>query len=164
MSSKRASRKRDPVYVRVMRLVDPATGEELGSFVPANSEEREVVRLRGYKLGTVMRAEFHHIRNAKFHRLVMKILGIVVENSDRLLNTDQLLTEIKIKLGRVDTTIDQSNGRVYYTLQSISFDDMDQDEFDKFYAELKPLLARDYFGGVPDRIVDEIAEMMEDKR
>ena len=45
-----AKRARRPIYLRVTKLVDPVTGEEVGALVPANDIDRRLLRERRAEL------------------------------------------------------------------------------------------------------------------
>ncbi|TAA37225.1 hypothetical protein EA656_00665 [Pseudoxanthomonas winnipegensis] len=64
--AKRASR---PIYMTCMRLMDPATGELHGCFVPSHPIDQRLAKERGYKVGHEYRAELKQSRNRAFHRL-----------------------------------------------------------------------------------------------
>lgn len=75
--AKRASR---PIYATCMRVVDLATGEELGAFVPLHDIDRRLAKDRGYRAGREYRLEIKESRNAAFHRLAHVIGHLLVDN------------------------------------------------------------------------------------
>lgn len=158
----RAKARRQPIYGRVSALVDPGTGESIGCLVPANAQEREALRVRKLKIGTIVRMEIFSVRHFKHHRLAMKVLQIVVDNSDTLHNVDQLLTILKIKMGYVETIIDDT-GRTFYLPMSIAFDQMSQDEFEKFYRGMLVVIRRDFFPGMSEAEIERISDMTKDQ-
>lgn len=160
MTKRRAARRSAPVYLRVRNLVDPDTGELVRAFVAAHVTDKRVCKERKYRNGDELRAELKKPRNPKFHRLVMGALQLVLDNQEGLHTIDQLLTIVKIKLGRVETTIDPSSGKVFYIPESISFDALDESGFHEFWSDLCRLICRDYLPSLRPDQVEDMALMM----
>lgn len=150
---KRAARKPEPITLRVT---------ELGTFEPASAYYAAECRRRKYRVGDLVHAVITKPRNPKHHRLVMAALNRVLENQDGLQTMDQLLTILKIKLGRVDVVVDASSGKVFYVPQSIAFASMEQGEFAIFWKDLCRVLERDYLPGMSPEAFEQLADMMED--
>lgn len=150
---KRAARKKEPVCLRVTAA---------GTLEPASAYYSAELRARRLRVGDLVHADLTKPRNPKHHRLVFALLQKVLENMDGLQTIEQLLTIIKIKLGRVDTLVDASSGKAYYVPQSIAFASMDQTEFSVLWRDLCRLVARDYFPGMDPDQVAELAELMDD--
>lgn len=150
---KRAARKKEPVCLRVTAA---------GALEPASAYYSAELRSRRLRVGDLVHADLTKPRNPRHHRLVFALLQKVLENMDGLQTIEQLLTIIKIKLGRVDTLVDASSGKAYYVPQSIAFASMDQTEFSVLWRDLCRLVARDYFPGMDPDQVAELAEMMDD--
>lgn len=150
---KRAKRRKEPLYLRVTPQ---------GTFEPASALYAGMCRARRYKVGDLVRADLTKPRFPKHHRLVMALLQRVLDNQDGLLTIDQLLTTVKIKLGRAQPFVDVGAGRTYWVVESIAFDAMDQGSFEIFWSDLCKLVARDYFPGMAPDEVAELANMMGD--
>lgn len=148
----RAKRKREPIYLRVTPQ---------GTFEPASDYYRQMLRAKGYRVGDVVRAELTKPRHPRHHRLVMALLQKVLDNAQGLMTMDQLLTVVKIKMGRAVPFTDSATLKVYWVPESIAFDSMDQAEFETFWADLCTLVARDYFPHLTREQVAELAEMMD---
>lgn len=73
---------RRPMWVTVRRLVDPATGESIGAFVPAHHTDASEMRARKLCMGDVLRADFRKRRNPRFFRLAHALARHVAENND----------------------------------------------------------------------------------
>ena len=149
----RAKRRREPLYLRVTPQ---------GTFEPASALYAGMCRAKKFRVGDLVRAELTKPRYPKHHRLVMVLLQKVLNNQEHLLTIDQLLTIVKIKLGRAQTFTDTATARTYFVPESIAFDAMDQGEFEVFWKDLCRLVARDYFPGMSPAQVAELAEMMDD--
>jgi len=162
MTKRRAARRSTPIYLRVRSLVDPDTGELVRAFVAAHATDKRVCRERKFREGDELRAELKKPRNPKFHRLVMGALQLVLDNQEGLHTIDQLLTIVKIKLGRVESTIDPSSGKVFYIPESISFDALDDGQFQEFWRDLCRLIVRDYLPSLRPDQIEEMALMMGD--
>ncbi|KIP87477.1 hypothetical protein SN15_01935 [Stenotrophomonas maltophilia] len=97
----RAKRARRPIYATCMRLADPATGEELGSFVPLHDIDRRLAKERGYKVGHEYRLEIKESRNAAFHRLAHAVGNLLVDNVEtfRDLDAHAALKRVQLEAG-----------------------------------------------------------------
>jgi hypothetical protein len=146
----RVKRRREPIYLRVVK----------GGFEPSSDYYAKMLRTKGLKVGDLVRAELTKPRNPRHHALVMSLLHRVLQNQDGLLTIDQLLTVLKIKLGRCAPYIDAASGKTYFVVESIAFDAMDQGEFETFWKDLCNVIARDYFPGMAPDLVGEMASMM----
>lgn len=152
MRPTRGKRSREPVFLRLRAD---------GTFEPASRVYAEIIAARKYAPGDVIRADLTKPRNPRHHRLVMRILHTVLESQEGLLTVEQLLTVIKIRLGRAVPFIDAGSGRTYWVPESIAFDAMEQGAFEEFWRDLCRLIARDYLPGMSPEQVADIAERLE---
>lgn len=97
----RAKRARRPVYLVVRRLVDPATGEEVGALVPANPIDARLLRERKFHAGREVRAEMKQPRNVAFHRLAHAIGHLLVDNVEefRDLSAHEAIKRVQVESG-----------------------------------------------------------------
>lgn len=147
----RSKPRKEPAYLRVVK----------GGFEPASAYYAEMLRNKGIKIGDVVRVEMTKPRYPRHHRLVMAALQKVLDNQEGLLTMNQLLTVVKIKMGYAEPFVDAVAGKTYWVPQSIAFDAMDQSEFEVFWKDLCKLIARDYFHGMTDAQVAQLADMMD---
>jgi hypothetical protein len=146
----RVRRRKEPVFLRVVK----------GALVPADGHSETALRARKYSMGDVLSADLSKPRHPKHHKLVMSLLKIVLDNQDGLQTIDQLLTIVKIKMGRAAPFVDSATNKTYWVVESISFASMDQGEFEVFWEDLKNLVARDYLPGMtPDQLSEAIDRM-----
>jgi len=87
-------------------------------------------------------------RNVNFHRKYFALLKHCIyhmpedENFDRFRNIESLRREIMLQNGRFDIHTTLGN-KIHYVIHSISFKSMDNEEFEKVYAEaLNTILKR----------------------
>jgi hypothetical protein len=121
-----------------------------------------MLRAKKYRVGDLVRAELSKPRYAKHHRLVFATLRKVIDNLDTPMTEYQLLSILKIKMGRVETFIDSASGKVYYIPESIAFDAMEEGDFSQFHKEMNRVISRDYLPGMSEAQVAELAMMMDD--
>lgn len=147
----RAKKRKKPVMLRVVK----------GALVPASKSDAEFLRARKYRTGDVLAAELTKPRHPIHHNLVMSLLQLVLNSTEHVHTIDQLLTIVKIKMGRCDTFVDAVSGKTYFVVESIAFASMDQGEFDVFWRDLKDLVTRDYLPGMTPDQVDAAIDRME---
>lgn len=147
----RAKRRKEPIMLRVAK----------GVLVPASGRDQEMLRARKYHTGDVLAAELTKPRHPIHHKLVMSLLKIVLDSQEGLQTIDQLLTVVKIKMGRAQPFIDSAANKTYWVVESISFAAMDQGEFDVFWRDLKVLVSKDYLHGMTPEQMDQAIDRME---
>ena len=91
-------------------------------------------RLETMKPGKWLRFEWSVPRNGPHHRKFMALVQLVVENSETYQTVEQAMVAIKLAAAYFDPHVDPRTGEVVPVVRSISYDAMDQDEFEKFYA------------------------------
>lgn len=91
-------------------------------------------KLETMKPGKWLRLEWSSPRNGPHHRKMFALLSLVAENSETYNTTEKALVAVKLAAGYFDPHIDPKTGEVVPIPQSISFDAMAQEDFDKFYS------------------------------
>lgn len=134
--------KRQPVYLEARRLVDPATGEEIGALVPASPYDSR--RLRALKLGQGqgLRAELSKPRNVKFHRLVHALGQLLADHwpafaglpAHEAIKRAQVESGTACDLQAIDLgPLGKAQVKV---ARSLAFDSMDEAEFGELFVGL----------------------------
>lgn len=90
-------------------------------------------RLARMKAGDHLRIETARPRNPGHHRKLFALLRLVADNSDTYDTIEKALTAIKLVCGYADPLIHPVTGEFSMIPRSISYEGMDQDEFDEFY-------------------------------
>lgn len=112
-----------------------------GVLTPAYSTDQE--QFSTLKNNTIYRAKIVKPRHPEHHQLVMALCNAVVHNDRTGLfpTVKSVLNKIKLNLGYIEgyQTIDE---KVVVILKSISFDAMDQTEFQEFWNKALPIVAR----------------------
>lgn len=91
-------------------------------------------RLEAMKPGKWMRLEWSSPRNGPHHRKFMALVQLVTENSETYDTVAKALVAIKLAAGYFDPAVDPRTGEIVPVVQSISYDAMEQDDFDVFYS------------------------------
>lgn len=100
-------------------------------FGPATEPDRGL--LSTLKTGEVWRTRLARMRNGAFHRRFFALMQMVLENSDRHANLEELLTDVKLAVGHYAEHV-TGDGELVYVPKSISFAHMDDTEFSRFYS------------------------------
>jgi hypothetical protein len=119
-------------------------------------------RLETMKPGKWLRLEWSAPRSGPHHRKFMALLNLVTENSETYNTIPKALVAVKLAAGYFDPHVDPKTGEIFPVAHSISYDAMDQDEFDKFYsaaidgvlASILPTMDRE----TADRLLEMIIE------
>jgi hypothetical protein len=132
--------KRQPVYLEARRLVDPATGEEIGALVPASPHDSR--RLRALKLGQghSLRAELSKPRNVKFHRLAHALGNLLVEHAPGFdgMGAHDAIKRLQMTVGACCDVQELDLGPLgkvpVKVPRSLAFDSMAEDEFGELFT------------------------------
>jgi hypothetical protein len=97
--------------------------------------------------GEIIAVKWKHPRNIDFHRKFFAALNVGFQNQDRYATIDQFRWVFLIETGHADPVI-TDKGEVHWMPISISFEKMDQIEFEKLYSDLIDwLVAKHVFDG-----------------
>lgn len=105
----------------------------LRGFEAADEASLEVIRK--IPLKTIVRVEFTRPRNLAMHRKFFALLTTVWSACGEWDSVEDLLIELKVRLGICREIAMRSTGELIKLPGSISFAKMDQDGFNKFYED-----------------------------
>lgn len=97
------------------------------------SDDASVEVLRRVKLGKVVRVELSTPRNIAHHRKFFALLNLVWASAGDWPSLEDLLIELKVRLGLFREITIRDTGEVVKIPGSISFAKMDQLKFEEFY-------------------------------
>lgn len=112
---------------------------------PADEAAEKVIRRWGK--GEAIVCEVKRARNPGGHRKAYALLRLVFENQNKYSTIDDLLTEIKLRAGHYDEYV-TTRGELVYTPRSISFAELDEDEFVEFYDKMIDAMIKHILPGV----------------
>lgn len=92
-------------------------------------------------------------RNPAFHRKFWAVADFAYQNQEKYPSKEALVTAAKLCAGCVNNIVVDDTGRVGYTLKSLSWADMDEDEFAEWYPKL--LDAMETLTGIPAHTLDQ---------
>lgn len=105
----------------------------LAGFVPADDEAMEVKRR--YKIGELYRGEIVKPRSGPAHRLCFALLSLTFANQDVYTDARKFRRALAWEVGHVDEVMLQS-GEIVKFPRSLSYDDVDQVEFQVLFPKL----------------------------
>lgn len=145
-----------------MRAVLIKTERGLRGSTPADHEAYTKLkrRIEGMKPGTWFRMEWAVPRHGPHHRKLFALLALVADNSETYDTTEKALVAIKLVTGYADPVIDPRTGELTQVPQSIAYDSMDQDEFDRFYQAAIDGVLRFILPGLDRQTADHLLEQI----
>ncbi|WP_110647587.1 hypothetical protein [Salinicola peritrichatus] len=158
--------KRQPIYLRTVRLIDPQTGAEVSAMIPASATDQNQIRERGITLGKVLRADLTEPRNPQFHRLAHAIGGLCIEHIEAFegLGQHEALKKLQRESGvECDISyieIPGGGALEHRQPRSMAFDSMDQTRFYQFVSALCGYIARTYWPTCTAEEVEAMADAM----
>lgn len=163
---KQAKRARRPIYLIVRRLVDPATGEEVGALVPAHPIDARLLRERKFTLDREVRAELKQPRNAKFMRLAHAVGNLLADNVEAFQGMDghTALKHVQRESGVACDTVEMDLGPLgkvgVKQPRSLAFDEMEPDEFAAFFDGITAHIGEHYAHVMLDEVRAEYWQMV----
>lgn len=160
-----AKRARRPIYVTCMRLVDPATGEEHGCFVPSHPIDQRLAKERGFRVGHEYRADIKQARVSWQHRLIHKIGQLMVDNVEgweQMKSHDaikRLQRESGICCEEVEIDIPGMGKLVAKQAESLAYDTMEQDRFEQLFDGITEHIGAKYAHVLLDDVRTEFWNM-----
>lgn len=125
-------------------------------LTPAHDED--LTKALKIKPGQVVRATVKLVRNYRHHKKFMALVEYVAERHPVYNNRKKALTAIKIAAGHCEFFPHPQTGELMAIPMSISFDEMEQGDFDAFYEEAVRAVLRDLTDGVSEADLDEFVE------
>ena len=113
----------------------------LGNLRPATSLDIE--KIGSIRVGELMRATIRQPRNLQLHRKFMALWHYVFEHQERYRTFEDLLCEVKIRLGHYREHIG-IDGVIHFVPKSIAFDDCDDLTFRSLYERSVDLAISDF--------------------
>jgi sulfatase maturation enzyme AslB (radical SAM superfamily) len=116
---------------------------------------------RKLKSGDRLLISLQRPRNPDHHRMAFAVFNEIAEATGE--TVEKIYNELKFLLGRFDwIMVKDKNGkeRAACVLQSISFESMNQDEFQKFWRDAWVIITERYFPGVPQKNIDHILQIV----
>lgn len=112
------------------------SAEGLRGTTPADHDAwtRFARKLEVMKPGTCLRMEWSRPRNGPQHRRLFALLQVVAENSEIYDTREKALVAVKLAAGYCDDAIDPRTGKTVPIVQSIRYEAMDQQTFERFYT------------------------------
>lgn len=98
-------------------------------------------------------------RNILFHRKYFALIDYAYKNQSKYFNKADFLVEIKLLSGHYEEHI-TLKGNIIYTPKSISFDKMDNIEFEKFYSKTIDIIISKFIDAPEDEIRERIERVL----
>ncbi len=105
--------------------------------------ETDEAAFESLRPGNMYKADIRKARNPDHHRKGFALINVIFENQERYRTIEDLLVELKLMTGWYREHI-RSDGTIIYVPKSISFADMDQLEFERFYDAVIDIALQKY--------------------
>jgi len=137
-----------------------------GCLFPADDIAEEALRERKYAVNDKVSAVLRKPRNPQYHRLAHVFGKMLVENLEDFenLNSHEALKKIqieaKIKCQRIPILLKHTRISDYLIPQSLSFESMDQTEFQEVYKAMCAHVFKRYWPDLTPQQVEEMTGVM----
>lgn len=151
--------KRERIYLRVTRE---------GTLIPADPCAASKLRERSYRVNDLLVADLCKPRNPKFNGLVHRLGMLVVKNIDSFSNYEahraikRIQIEGKVACDEIGYMIPNFGMAIQFIPRSISFESMDEAEFQHAAKGICRTIADRYWHDRTPEQIEEMAESMVD--
>lgn len=161
------------VYMQWRTLVDPATGEEVRALTACSNVDRRILKKRRFRPDGRVRCEIKNPRNPGFHRLVHAFGWLLIENvegfqkhgDDAHAAVKQVQAESGAECDQEALVIDLGSLGKHEVMRniprSLSFDEMDEDQFQAAVKIMVDYVAEHYWPGLTQDQVAAFESMLE---
>jgi len=128
-----------------------------GSFMPMYNSDCD--KAKKYKVGDSLEISMRKPRNPLHHKKLFAIINMCLQNMpdymhQKYATSDSILDELKLQCGYYEMRVTLT-GKRFYVPKSISFEKMDQTEFEKFYDKSLDIVLRYFLRGLTRKQVEE---------
>lgn len=122
------------------------TADQIGWFAMIPSTELDQERFQKIPLGEVLSVEARRQRNPRHHRLYWSVMHFVWQNHNpnhlgfRFYSKEQVSQYLLIRTLHIRAWMNFPDGSRVPVTESISWIDMDQDEFQEYWNECEPII------------------------
>lgn len=137
-----------------------------GSLVPGDDLALARLRARGYKVGDWVTAEIRKPRNPKFHRKAHALGRLLAENIDAFtgMNPHAVLKRLQLESGvgceSVAIYVPGVGMCEHRQALSLSFENMDEGEFEETYTGLCQHIVARYWPGLGQAAIEEMSSLV----
>lgn len=134
-----------------------------GHLVPATAGDAEIMDELSADVtyrGVLTRPTGRSIRH---HKLLFALIKMAVENYDGPITSATVLDVLKIRTGHVNV-VALLSGEIIMTPKSISFVNMGQDDFNRWFEKALVVLCRDFIPGLADHLARREIERQSGQR
>lgn len=166
MTAKRAKKLRTYVFAIVRKLVDPDTGELVAAFVPSHGIDRRICREKRCHANSEWRIELRKPRNPKFFRKAHSLGLLCAAQIDKFHGKDghAVLKELQRESGVCCDLLELDLGQLgkvpVNEARSLSFDDMEETEFEDFWTGITRYLIATYWPNMTPEEIEHQAEFI----
>lgn len=150
--------------MRCEQLVRASTGEIVGALVPDHAHDAAMLRERKIRKGELVSIEIYRVRNPKFNRYVHAIGQLCIQHIEQFENYTDAHAVIKRLQIESKTHCDEvaiQGGFICYIPRSLSFDNMDESEFNAFVNAICKFICKRYWPEMEPEQVEQMALAME---
>lgn len=120
------------LFTRKEKVLLEATKIADGKLIP--SSEKSIKIFNRVKIGEEILIDYKAKRNVQFHKKGFALLNLVFQNQDIYRNLEDLRVEFRLKSGYYTEHI-TTKGKLIYIPKSMSFAEMDENEFEELYSK-----------------------------
>lgn len=127
----------------------------LRGFEAADEASQET--LKRFKVGDIVKAEVVKPRSYQHHKLAFSLLTLTFKNQERYAAFPQFRKVVALEAGHVEQLV-RIDGQIIEIPGSLSYEALDQIEFERVFANMMRVCADEFLGGISQAKLREEVE------
>jgi len=127
----------------------------------ALADEMSVENAKRFKVGEVYKAEVVKPRSRKTLGRWWVLCQMILDNTEDFRSKEQISDYLKIRAGHSTSIVSKSTGEIFHVANSISFDEMEEAQFQELWQRVCDVVVQDILPGITQHEIEyEIAKLV----
>lgn len=127
----------------------------------ALADEMSVENAKRFKVGEVYKAEVVKPRSRKTLGRWWVLCQMILDNTEDFRSKEQISDYLKIRAGHSTSIVSKSTGEIFHVANSISFDEMEEAQFQELWQKVCDVVVQDILPGITQNEIEyEIARIV----
>ena len=118
----------------------------LSGFSPG--DDHAVETMKRWPIGTRVKADCRIPRAARTHKRYWALVKLIYENTEQFRSADMVHQFLKIRAGHCTPIVSKRTGEVFLVPDSISYDTLDETEFQQVWRRIVDVVCEEILPGV----------------
>lgn len=118
------------------------------------ADEMSVENAKRFKVGEIYKAEVVKPRSRKTLGRWWVLCQMILDNTEDFRSKEQISDYLKIRAGHSTSIVSKSTGEIFHVANSISFDEMEEAQFQDLWQRVCDVVVADILPGITHREIE----------